>query len=666
MDLTHLYSLRNDFTIIGLTGRTGSGCTMISEILSKDFNNLKAKGLRGTDKFSDPIFKQKYDIVKNFLSYEKNWSPFEIIRYKNVLLFYIFNFYGDNSKSLGLLLDKYYKESSEDENIDVVRALKDELKVVFEKNKGVINDIGKLKRFHKNYTAGDLNSLNDLFFGKKFKILAKKVFSILEIHGYFKRTYLLHHISCNIRRCGDPLDDTKINIDSIYSIAILINKLIKARKKYNKKNPTKIVIDSLRNSLEIMFFKERYSAFYMIATKDVLSNARSRIDFRLRKKILDEKERGVLVNRLLKLDETEYRTKDFSKGEFSSPDVENCIQKSDYHIFNLKKGDVNEFIKTTGIGVDGFITREEQLMKFISLVIQPGLITPSSLERCMQVANTAKVNSGCISRKVGAAITDVNYYVMAVGWNDVAKGHTPCNLRNVDDFLSVPDNLNNVHYSDFERGNVSSLSDYKYKGDSPGNFKEAIKDYYENHLTEKRDDLKGKNCSFCFKTIHNHYEGEINQVHTRSLHAEENAMLQITKNGGEGCYEGSLFTTASPCELCSKKAYQLGIKRIYFIDPYPGISNDQILLGGELKTRPVMIPFSGAIGVVYHKLYEPFLSYKDEISMSLELKPKNKLGIQFKNILKGVNNPEVKKYLKGKVFTDEDVLGLISKELSKS
>lgn len=35
--LDELYSLREDFSIIGLTGRTGSGCSKVAELLSKDF-----------------------------------------------------------------------------------------------------------------------------------------------------------------------------------------------------------------------------------------------------------------------------------------------------------------------------------------------------------------------------------------------------------------------------------------------------------------------------------------------------------------------------------------------------------------------------------------------------------------------------------------------------
>ena len=75
-----------------------------------------------------------------------------------------------------------------------------------------------------------------------------------------------------------------------------------------------------------------------------------------------------------------------------------------------------------------------------------------------------------------------------------------------------------------------------------------------------------------------------------------------------------MFTTASPCELCSKKAYQLGIKEIYYIDPYPGISKSHVLTFGK-NDNPKMIFFQGAIGNAYISLYAPRMPYKDEISL---------------------------------------------------
>ncbi|NHM01467.1 cytidine/deoxycytidylate deaminase family protein [Flavobacterium difficile] len=672
MKLKELYKNRTDFTIIGLTGRTGSGCSQISDLLSKDFNNL-SKGLRESESFSDPVFKRKFEITKNYLSYGNNWQQYDIIEYKKVLLLYIIKKTGSDFLKISNLLNKYYKENKAEDNKELVKKKFTDLEEVFAKYKTLLVEINELVSFEKIKKSESLLLLNKIFFGEEFIEFTNDFMHVLEDDGnYFRRTCLLHSISCNIRLSKKSAIDSNTDPNNVYTIAELINKIIKARKKFNdlENKSTKIAIDSLRNSLEITFFKERYSAFYMIATKDIIENSRERLDERFLKKIPNDNERHELVEKLIDLDETEYKNKDFSKGIFTSPNVENCIQKSDYHIFNLKVDQIDTFLDLFEIenGVtfiekekisNTFLTREEQLMKLISLIYQPGLITPSASERNMQIAYTAKLNSGCISRQVGAVITDKNFVAKSIGWNDVAKGHTPCNLRNVEDYFN--DNISNsVHYSEFEKGNPTSTSDYKYKNSAVSNFKEAIIDYFEQDYNDKKEELNGKNCSFCFKSIHNHYEGESNQVHTRSLHAEENAMLQLTKSGGLGVEHGILFTTASPCELCSKKAYQLGIRIIFYIDPYPGIAVDQILHGGRIK--PILFPFSGAIGNSYHKLYEPYLSQKDEITMSLEMNDKNININQFKNILKKI----YPKYEQIKdIKSIEDVQMIIEQGLSK-
>jgi dCMP deaminase len=579
-----------------------------------------------------------------------------VISYKNVLLFFILNRYGGDRQKINELFSQFYKETREEDNKEIVFNVLKDILPIDAAFTHLINDIKTFHDFKDRMTDAELIRLHDIFFGDEYKSLSESIFDVLEKHSFTRSRLLLHWVSCNIRSNGDPISEEFNNIDSIYIIAELINKLIKAKGRFNEKDkqPTKIVIDSLRNSLEIMFFKERFSAFYMVAMKDVLGNAEKRLGERLMPKIPDDRERLETIKQLVDLDEIEYDTCDFAKGLFYAPDLENCIQKSDYHIFNLKKEQLSDFL---GKDTDGFFSREEQLMKLVALIQHPGLITPSSPERAMQIANTAKLNSGCISRKVGAVITDENYYVKAIGWNDVAKGHTPCNLRSVTDYIDTPISLNDQHYSKFERGEPSQDAAYKYKNSSPGNFKDAIIDYYSEAYSNKSLDLNGKNCAFCFKTVHNHYEGEANQVHTRSLHAEENAMMQITKLGGTGAKNGFLFTTASPCELCSKKAYQLGIAKIYYIDPYPGIAVDQILKGG--LSQPKLMPFSGAIGTAYHKLYEGFMSDKDENSMILELSQKKKLAKEFKNLLSKTENEIIKTFAKEGQFDDKKVEEII-------
>jgi len=229
------------------------------------------------------------------------------------------------------------------------------------------------------------------------------------------------------------------------------------------------------------------------------------------------------------------------------------------------------------------------------------LIMPSRIERCMQIAHTAKLNSGCLSRQVGAAITDENFSIKAIGWNTAAQGQTPCSLRNVNDLLNHEDK--------------DAFSDYE---NNDSKFRSLALQVYGRVKSPQLLEIKGRNVPYCFKDIRNCLDGQKNQVHTRSLHAEENAFLQLAKYGGQGISGGVLFTTSSPCELCSKKAYQLGIREICFIDPYPGIANQHILSAGP--TSPKLSLFSGAIGRAYHQLYEPIMPYKDELELMLGIK----------------------------------------------
>ena len=256
-------------------------------------------------------------------------------------------------------------------------------------------------------------------------------------------------------------------------------------------------------------------------------------------------------------------------------------------------------INNPQVSKDDLSTLKKQLVWYVSLIMQPGLVTPTAEERCMQVAYSAKLNSGCISRQVGATITDEYYSLKAIGWNNSAQGQPPCLLRNVFELIN---NEDPEAYSDYEKNDEI--------------FRSKLKEIYCKH-EDGSDYSCGKNVAFCFKTIKNKIDKEKNQVHTRSLHAEENAFLQIVKYGGSGIKGGFLFTTASPCELCSKKAYQLGISKIYYIDPYAGIAKEHILNSGV--NRPELILFHGAIGRAYNQLFEPILQYKDELAMIMDL-----------------------------------------------
>jgi deoxycytidylate deaminase/ferritin-like protein len=635
--MRHIYQLRKDFILIGLTGRLGNGCTKIAEILSYEKDKFfqdsflrkpEKINIAGTDGeliYDDVLFQKKYLQCYNYLN--TNWSRFACIDYKKALILYCFHYYINIKKSKNFINDfskfiiNCYSKALKDGNLfdDTNKKIsKKEIEKLFKtinlkEFKKEIRSICKRDNLLEIKEPEDLKSLFNIFFqkGSSYSKLFGSILRLMTKKNYYLRVFFFHKVAVNIRKSGKPDGKGESSMDNVFTIARLINRLIKAYKNEAcNKYYCHIVINSLKNSLEIMYFKERYSAFYMMA----VHNERDRTElFNLIVK--NEEYKFNTVERLINLDNFEYLTNDFKRGVFSSPDIENCIQKSEIHIIYSKQENLDNL-------PNEFYTLHEQILKYLSLIKQPGIITPSNIERCMQIAFNSKLNSGCISRQVGAVVTNQGFAVKAIGWNDTPKSTIPCLLRNVEEVINGSYLGPNDHtYSKFELPESNRKYVEKLKNDTIVNSKYSGNNFSENvrinYPLDKIEKIKkeGKICAYCFKTLHNKFEGEDNQVHTRSLHAEENAMLQISKHGGQGLKDGFLFVTASPCELCSKKSYQLGITKIYYIDMYPGISKEHII--GVGFDAPILFQFKGAVGRSFNKFYEPFIAYKDELNIYL-------------------------------------------------
>ena len=64
----------------------------------------------------------------------------------------------------------------------------------------------------------------------------------------------------------------------------------------------------------------------------------------------------------------------------------------------------------------------------------------------------------------------------------------------------------------------------------------------------------------------------------------------------------------------------MGIKTIYYIEPYAGLSFSHVLKIGAISTQPKLLLFSGAVGRAYTQLYTPLMPQKDEIAFWLGAK----------------------------------------------
>lgn len=543
-----IYAGEDDFIVIGLTGRTGSGCSTVAKILSSDSQKLRHSLFSGDLPQDNDQRKQKI-ILRHF---DKTWEAFRLIQVRSVITL------------------RFVEQG-------VAQAL------LFLQQNGVTNsstyssasDI--LNSLHAEYCKINSSAAPQEVLNFYSVVLPQKSEELRKALGETLMVPLYQKAGTNIRLSGSPFSEDVLT-DGFFSLVRtihdIIRKIIDANRASKKKSL--IVVDALRNPLEAIYLQNKITNFHLVAVSCPDEDRIGRLV-----------EQNFSATAIESIDKIEYTNRDLEvDSTYSIQDIQGCLQRADIYLSNPNgESEVARLVPLTN-----------QIIRLISLIKRPGIVTPTAVERCMQIAYTAKLNSGCISRQVGALVTDENFSIKAVGWNDTPYGQVPCNLRNRNDLLNGADS---DAFSNYEKNNKIYLN----------NFNARNVRYLKIVET-------GRNVSYCFKAEFNSIDGKSNQVHTRSLHAEENAFLQISKYGGQGVTGGYLFTTASPCELCAKKAYQLGIKKIFYIDPYPGISLSHILEGGT--SNPAMELFSGAIGRSFHKLYSPIMAYKDELNALAE------------------------------------------------
>lgn len=512
--ISELFLENSQFILIGLTGRTGSGCTTAANILEQKEisfpdSNVLAEYYKGLDL-------RRYEIVKNFA--ETHWKNFYSIKVSDLISIYLL-LLSPSALAKFIQFSASKIPDKKENSISFKAAKKLVVNGVFAKSLLKIKYLEVIKNLLNHDDEIDFKGrgkdtfIRILTLTRKFTRDFKRELNELEPGLYIE---LYQSAGKSIRRIG------KVDVDyenqdfipkAVFHLPETINRVIKIIRKV-KNNKAYIVIDAIRNPYEAKFFKDRYAAFHLVSI-----NAPDEHRTRYLKKLHKFSE-----EQIKKINDEESGKGDGEYNHLTNPNVKKCIEISDIHFFNPKKEfDNNNFLKA-------------QIAWYVSLMQHPGLISPTAMERVMQVAYTVKLNSGCISRQVGAVVTDNDNSIKSVGWNDVAKGQVPCSMRSFDGLLH---DFDEGTYSLYERSNTK--------------FRSKVE---ENLIKIRASDssstvFKGLNLPYCFKDIHNSLDDEKkgNQVHTRALHAEENAFLQLAKYGGVGINGGKLYTTASPVML---------------------------------------------------------------------------------------------------------------------
>ena len=314
----------------------------------------------------------------------------------------------------------------------------------------------------------------------------------------------------------------------------------KGKEKIEKGGPEdKWVVDSIRNPAEIHALREFSRNFFLFGVYADVDQRWGRV-----KDKYDNDRRP--------FDEDDKRDKGENSASYGQR-VGDCFSEGDIIISN------NEPIAVPGN--DDFKKLNKRSLNYIELAERP-LSQKQPIrkkEALMAMAYAVSQQSSCIQRKVGAIIVDEYGNVISSGYNEVPMHEKPC----MDEYTEC------------------------YRKKSRDNFFDKIKD--EVDLIDDQEEKIRKIFHDQFRILDC----------CRALHAEENAIVNLARNGcSVSLKDCMLYTTTYPCRLCANKIVNMGIKRIIYLEPYPDIEAKAILKG-EVEDKF----FEGVTFRAYFRIY---------------------------------------------------------------
>jgi deoxycytidylate deaminase len=234
---------------------------------------------------------------------------------------------------------------------------------------------------------------------------------------------------------------------------------------------------------------------------------------------------------------------------------------------------------------------KKRIERFLHLVLGTKIITPTESETAMYAASSAAVNSACLSRQVGAAVTDSGGNVISIGWNDVPR---------VDGGLYV-----------FSPNDSDGEYDKRcWNKDGGQCFNDHEKQLFVSHLADILEKIIPSDKMDAAKDAmakSSKISGLIE--FSRAIHAEMHALLNAGNIAGEKIKGGRLYVTTYPCHSCARHIIAAGIKDVYYIEPYRKslairLHGDAISERESDTTKVRILSYDGVAPIRYVSLFK--------------------------------------------------------------
>jgi deoxycytidylate deaminase len=319
------------------------------------------------------------------------------------------------------------------------------------------------------------------------------------------------------------------------------------------------IVDQIKHPKEVELLREVYrNNFYMVGLL--------RTEGERRKKLLDEQITEVDIASLISRDRK-------SKDDYGQQ-VEKSLHLSDYFIRNIdRKEDLSNSVN--------------RLIKLIHGINQ---VTPTKDEIGIYSAFSASLKSACLSRQVGAAITDEKGALLSTGCNDVPKFG-----GGLYDIESETDNrcfnhTDQICHNDKHKDLLKKEFEQILKSEGVNEYQKISKMLLE--------DSKAKSLI----------------EYSRAVHAEMDAITALAR-GNNSAVNTTLYCTTYPCHICARHIVAAGITRVVYIEPYE--KSLAIRLHGDAIYHPEngnmddKVPFQNFEGVS-PKRYAKFFGFSQK------------------------------------------------------
>lgn len=368
-------------------------------------------------------------------------------------------------------------------------------------------------------------------------------------------------------------------------------KVIKGQPVAPDRKPRAYILDSIRHPAEVDLLRHVYQdAFVLIG---VVCEEEKRI-VRIGNKYRDAGRENA----------REFMKRDADAAEKHGQHVADAFHLSDYFVDNTVDRLLGEKPNPEWDVV-------EKLSRLVKILTHSELIRPTVPEMAMHHAYSAQMQSGCLSRQVGAAVVDVYGNLIATGTNEVPKAgggvYGEC-------FETEP------HDGRCAKGGVCRNVTEQNQ----------IIDELISELSELRE-LSPERKKRVAEELRKTRIGQLLEF-SRAVHAEMDALLSAARKG-VSLVGTRMFVTTFPCHYCARHIVAAGVDEVQYIEPYPksqalNLHKDSIAIehsgwkppssgGGKVLFRP----FSGVAPQLFKRAFKKDRPLKESNTGKMRFRP---------------------------------------------